>query len=723
VRQCLHGLLLLALVTEAQCSDVEQKILGPEQVVRWESDVLQPHLPSAWRQLLQPVGTVCVTGDDRIGKSTLLSLWGQHLVNDSSFHFSLGHARTTHTHGIWSALAVSNATGLPYHINLCDSQGLKQISELQQRRLFATNVLLPSVLVYMLINVLQMDQLRDLARMAYHFKQLSESERGRFGEVLSPHLIIVVREESDLEGSLSQHLEDSLSGPAFEEDKALIKQVFSSREAWPLLELPLAVRSALRQDPSCLTDASIQEAQPWRESGLVILQRVLAALDARLAELPAGGPQLAEWHRSVLSTIAGGDSKSIGRLIGHGESLRAARERRQLLRAWQGPAVLMMCSMMWLSGIGGCVGRLLDRVAWCAWMLCVMGYVASSPYLTLPLQRVVPEYCEALVAEIASPVAVIACREASPFTAALLLAALFGALTYPLLSQRLWSLCSWLPLPSPVRGSLVIFLLAVGVGCLQSMQELDLDGHMSTSLTTWWYASMLVLLASGGFAGAEFVYISMGNVRRTKASETGRALHNYVRTRLEEVDQLEGSSAWSKYYQTHSRCDANWRLRRIPSWQPAAIGSQALCLLGWGALTYPHCDVILAGGAAANVLHLQWRFIVCLVMCVRRQRMDEVERWWASLEDEEDDSGTCDEEETGAEQLEKEAPVEGKMASEEIGRSSSSQLCSPDSKAKRRRRTASPCEATIVPESEEELAQRRKIEAMRRAQEKVRSWS
>ncbi|CAE8655965.1 unnamed protein product, partial [Polarella glacialis] len=192
----------LASVTGRQHSS---QILGPAQVVSWSSGgELVAQVPPRWLRLLGPVGTVCITGDDRIGKSTLLTLWGRNLTSSQDFEFSAARGRDSHTKGLWSALLPSEATGLDFHLNLCDSQGLKQIASLEQSRLFAANVLVPSVLVYMLYNVVQADQLRDLAVMAHEFsKNIADElgENGRFGRLLSPHLIVVVREESDLDDS------------------------------------------------------------------------------------------------------------------------------------------------------------------------------------------------------------------------------------------------------------------------------------------------------------------------------------------------------------------------------------------------------------------------------------------------------------------------------------------------------------------------------------------
>ncbi|CAE7248354.1 unnamed protein product, partial [Symbiodinium pilosum] len=78
-----------------------------------------------------------------VGKSTLLTAWAQNLTGREDFVFPAGQTRESLTKGLWSALLPAEATGLEFHLNLCDSQGLKQVAELEQWRLFAANVLIP----------------------------------------------------------------------------------------------------------------------------------------------------------------------------------------------------------------------------------------------------------------------------------------------------------------------------------------------------------------------------------------------------------------------------------------------------------------------------------------------------------------------------------------------------------------------------------------------------
>lgn len=51
-------------------------------LVYWQSNELHMEVPK-W-QLPGPVGTVCVIGDDRVGKSTMLTLWAQLLQTEAN---------------------------------------------------------------------------------------------------------------------------------------------------------------------------------------------------------------------------------------------------------------------------------------------------------------------------------------------------------------------------------------------------------------------------------------------------------------------------------------------------------------------------------------------------------------------------------------------------------------------------------------------------------------
>jgi len=337
----------------------------PVQVAAWDLDELAARIPRQWRQLQGPIGTVCVAGDDRIGKSTLLTVWGRLLSRSEEFSFSVGQNRTSHTQGLWSAMIPAELSGLHHHINLCDSQGLKQVSEAEQWRLFSANVLIPSVVVYMLIDVVQNDQLRDLARMAQQFKQLSASEFARFGRTISPHLVVLVRDESDFEsdgdgpdGDVTSYFEEALSGPVFSADKALIREIFKTREAWLIEELTVDTRRALRDGQPGPPVPSFERA----------LRRVLASLDVRRKDFPQGGMQLAEWYGAVLHAVNSRDEGWMGRLIDHSEHLAGVRWWRNKFNAWGAAVLPPFSGICLLLGCLRCLGQRLDLAVSCAWL-------------------------------------------------------------------------------------------------------------------------------------------------------------------------------------------------------------------------------------------------------------------------------------------------------------------------------------------------------------------
>ncbi|OLQ10873.1 hypothetical protein AK812_SmicGene5398 [Symbiodinium microadriaticum] len=69
---------LLGLV--AQGAEPAVRAFGPAPAVAWRNSELSAELPDTFTRLLGAVGSVCVTGDDRVGKSTLLTAWAQNLT-------------------------------------------------------------------------------------------------------------------------------------------------------------------------------------------------------------------------------------------------------------------------------------------------------------------------------------------------------------------------------------------------------------------------------------------------------------------------------------------------------------------------------------------------------------------------------------------------------------------------------------------------------------------
>lgn len=720
-------------------------LLDPEQVVGWgESGELETRIPSHWLHLRKPIGTACLTGDDRIGKSTLLTLWARNLTRADGFGFSIGHKRTSHTQGLWSAVLPAETTGLNYHLNLCDSQGLKQLAELEQWRLFSANVLIPSVVVYLVINVVQNDQLRDLSRMAHQFQQLTTDELGAFGRLLSPHLVVVIREESDLDGQheqaerdLSWHLEEALSGPAFAQDKALIRQVFKTREAWSLHELPLEARRALR-DPkaaSLLLGAEegghkgvVSAGEGWRVSGQAVLQRVLAILDGKQGEFPQGGPELSEWYKSVVKTVNSLEQSSMGRLIGHTERLTVWQQRRHFLSEWRRPVFFVLLGLALLLVLGGWLGMWLDRAAWCTWIVVCVCYIGTSPLVTVPLNSIVPKSCEGVTAATNNPLLRLACREASTQTVAFLLAMILGALSYPMLTAQLRWLLGRFPLPSWLRQSGSGFGLAGVIAVLGLIQDGGLGivgGDSAWSLAT---ATLLALAAA--LAGAELAMKLRHNRKCLRASEKGLGLHFYIAARSEEVQALMRTAGWTAHYRRSKAQDALWRYRCVPVWQSAAVCSQACSLLAWAWLVCPHCDGVLMIGALANLLHILWRLCMAVIRCARR-RHGPVTLWFQALDETSGDShGASDVEEDSDVAVAESTPqttLPDQVTSATLGEPAAgptgAELSAPQPQVRLRGgRTSSPKKrmpAQLLAETGDEQAQRLQIENMRRAQERL----
>mmetsp|Transcript_2002 Transcript_2002/g.5704 ORF Transcript_2002/g.5704 Transcript_2002/m.5704 type:complete len:699 (-) Transcript_2002:340-2436(-) len=632
---------LVSLRLSSAENQTSAHILGPGQVAAWHGRALVPQPSALWSQLLGPIGTVCVAGDDRIGKSTLLTHWGRALSGDAQFEFSAGHSRDSHTKGLWSAILPSALTGLKFHVNLCDSQGLKQVGEVEQQRLFSANVLLPSVLVFMVYNVIQNDQLRDLAHLAHQFQQLSAEELGRFGRVLSPHLIVVVREESDLDNdesndglSLSDHLESALSGDAFAEDKALIRRVFQSRDAWALRELPRESRKAFRAQRGTLTiEESLAEGSPWQRSGDVVLSHILARLDDQQDEVPQSGLELAEWYRSALEVANSHEDGSITRLIGHSEHLAAGRRRRLALEEWKVPLLLVLVVLALQQCFSGWLGRCLDTVAWIAWIALSVCHVGTSHLVTVPLHGLAPYYCEQLLGKPANVLWKGVCHEASPYSAALLLAVILGAVSYPLLSMQLRWLVGRLPLPRRTRRVLAALAVTGLVAGLGAVNPSNVDSLAEDLSCLFLINSLLTVVFT--IAAGEMCFVACRNWACVLAGHRARSLHWFVVARLPQLQKLESSSEWTYHYARHDQRDAIWRFRRQPQRHAAAVCAQACALLAWGQLIYPHCDPALVLGGVGNASYLVWRGARSLrSLCCGSA--DEVQQWLGELSEESD---------------------------------------------------------------------------------------
>eukprot|EP00747_Dinoflagellata_sp_TGD_P046636 gnl/TRDRNA2_/TRDRNA2_144551_c1_seq2.p1 gnl/TRDRNA2_/TRDRNA2_144551_c1~~gnl/TRDRNA2_/TRDRNA2_144551_c1_seq2.p1 ORF type:complete len:737 (-),score=122.61 gnl/TRDRNA2_/TRDRNA2_144551_c1_seq2:76-2196(-) len=673
-------------------------IIGPHQVVAWQAEELFVQVPPAWVQLRGPVGTVCIAGDDRIGKSTLLTLWGRNLTQSEGFTFSMGGNHTSHTQGMWSAVLPAELTGLDYHVNLCDSQGLKQISGLKQWRLFSANVLVPTALVYMVYNVVQKDQLRDLAEMAHQFKTLSSEDFPRFGRQLSPHLFVVVRDESALrdgdddDDDLTAHLEKALSSEGAEEYSKLIREVFQTREAWALERLPKEAVRAMRKTGSVLEANSGIDDSDWRSSGEAIFARVLTVMGNRRKDFPKGGPELGEWLRSVVATANSQEPNSIGRLLGHSERVRDGPFGiwRRTLDEGRTIAFGLLAGAALLLTFGGVLERWLDRLAWLAWIAVCVCYFGTSPLVTAPLHGIVPKYCEELMrGTVGLMILRPLCNEVSALSAAILLAVVVGALSYPLLTAQLRYLLRLLPMPGFLRWagrqSGAPLAMVVCAGRLGLFGE-GLGAASMDSGSHWALGTGITLLVSTVVAAANLTSAANRNRTCVLLSETGRQLHFYMAAREAEIARLEMSREWKTHYRNHDKRDALWRHRLVSVWPAATVFTQAAALLAWAWLIFPGCDAVLMAGAICNSMHIAYVLVKSLLRVWRRRGCGEfvhVDEWMAGL----DDAASDDEQDepTGAHAAPLRSPA-------------------------------------ILPESEEEVEARHAIEEMRNLQEQPPSF-
>lgn len=458
----------------------------------------------------------------------------------------------------------------------------------------------------------------------------------------------------------------------------------------------------------------------------------------------------------------------MGRLVNHRERLAVGWQRRWLLSQWRGPAYASLVALLSLLALD-VFGLWLDRVVWCFWIAVCVCYTGTSPLVTTPLQGFVPKYCDGIESGVGLGGGAFLrtlCREASAYTASILLAVALGIFTYPLITAQFRYLLSLLPLPRPLRRVGPALVLAVAVAQavnngVDILEEVDLDGTIETGSEATFLA-IVVLAANAAISGIEMAVRVRYNRVCLHASDRGRALHFYVAQRVEEVQVLEKTSEWAEHYRLHSPRDTFWRYRCKPVWLQSAICFQACGLLIWAAMIYPHCDVVLAVGAGANLLHVAWWLGASLAYCCRGRAAGAVRQWYEGLED-----ATSDPDSEAAEtQLQTLCEGDGKSdtaavdgckepaacASGEPARDAAtapspsasggdgtetapaaaapaavatdeSNGVAPSSSARRRRQaTPPPPRYRVLEETPDELALRQRIEAMRRAAEVWPWW-
>jgi len=733
--------LVSELVVKAENATRTQEkfeVIGPHQIANFtDGDKLQHIAPTSWMKLRGRIGTVCVGGDDRQGKSTLLSLWGRSKLKSNKFNFSLGHNEHSHTKGIWSAILPKELTNLDFHLNLCDSQGLKQVDNKTAHRIFTANVLLPQVLVYLQVGVVQNDQIRDLSNYAYLFKHaLSKDYSGRFKSTLSPHLIVLIKDVTSVcrSSNMTAHLEEVLSGPSYPEEKALIRQVFSTREAWVLDEMPKSSRQALHQLGNVNTTSDLlpfhdknKDGEDWRTSGLEVLDHVLAAMQKRSDTLPDGGSELMQWHESVFETV-NSETNLIARLSFYSEVLGTMNQRRVFLQGWTLYLQFAFAIISLLLAFGGFLGVWLDRVAWGVWLILCVTYIGSSPFVTMSLHGFVPALCvQALRGNMMMK---YVCQEFSAPTAAVLLAVILGIVTYPLFTTLLSSLTETLPLPSILgklnkqHAALLLSVLFAGLGFLDDISMPEQD---DTSFSLYARGILIVVALA---SGTEFGAATRKNGKRKRKALEASVFGHKAAMRIPEVLDLHKSDRWRSHFRSLREYDSLWRYRPQATWLYGSVCLQAGALLVWAHIIRPYFDPVLTVGVTVNVLYLCWCGGAPFVRCLRRNRQkDPVEAWTESLPDDDltwqvrkgrEADVWKEKRRSGQETLRKLSEYDVIYGTEEgnwLRLADGQGYCLMEFLEKADDEEPDFKECLFVDESPEEVEQRREIEAMRREEE------
>jgi len=262
--------------------------------------------------------------------------------------------------------------------------------------------------------------------------------------------------------------------------------------------------------------------------------------------------------------------------------------------------------------------------------MCVC-YVGTSPFVTTPLRGIVPQLCEQLADGSNILLVKTMCEQVSTQTAAVLLAALLGVSSYPLLTAQLCWLLHFIPLPFGVnQKSGSTLLLAAAFAALGILSELDISQDYEAD--TWLSVGIrMVLLTSMIISGVEFASLTRCNYLLSAKSHHGRALHFYVAQRVREVQELQASKEWVAHFRFSPFHEALWRYRSTPAVWYLLVCLQAAALLVWAYLIRPHCDVAVGAGVGINLIY--WLFRLCRGSWKRLRRRDPMEAWWNSLPD------------------------------------------------------------------------------------------
>jgi hypothetical protein len=196
----------------------------------------------------------------------------------------------------------------------------------------------------------------------------------------------------------------------------------------------------------------------------------------------------------------------------------------------------------------------------------------------------------------------------------------------------MWML-SQLSLPASLQRSGATLLLALAFGGLSIAGDLDLGADMKNDS---WYSigARIVLVPVMIMSATAYGFAAQRNQSLISAGEEGRAKHQLVADRWEQVKELEESDLWKAHFRSSSALlDSLWRYRHTPARQHALIFLQACSLLVWSFIIRPNCDAGLGVGAAMNVLYLIWKASKTLYRISRRAPEDPVDAWWESLPD------------------------------------------------------------------------------------------
>jgi len=322
-----------------------------------------------------------------------------------------------------------------------------------------------------------------------------------------------------------------------------------------------------------------------------------------------------------------------------------------------------------------------DRGAWVLWIVTCVCHIGASPLIKMPLGGLMPQVCESLWADgVAGNLIKAVCLEASTESAVMLVSVVIGWVSYPLLVKQLECLCRFLHLPEMLLKPIVLLVLVCFSGGVWLSGSSDFAGSMnypigSSSLFPAFVACVAMCVALV-IPAIELVITTHRNHTNDRARSgivlTAELIHPLIAARVEEVAALEMTTDWSAHYRRHSRQDAFWRFRRRSVRHHIALCIQASSLLAWGACIWPYCDEVLFSGTLANMAYLVYR--LCVVIASSMQ------------------SGV----------------LRGILRAPQVNDSESECEC---------------LECEVIPETQDEQAQRQNIELMRQAQEAAPSFS